>query len=344
MFRKIIFSLATYGFAFSVLPAQDWNSQNEPAKLLKKETRDFYKEGPVEAEIWEETVSLISPVSWEATEEPEIIGLEFERHADFLMPVRVLYFETLDGDQWKLGLSVFPSFDSNTLRIPGPQPEFYGEPFRALITKPKQRELVLTGTRNAAKLKEVFLPGTVWAGAFQDGKLQQLRIGDTDLPPAIEVSRLSAPFFTVTDPMSFQFNATCLNQPPVSLQVTPERLLGADMTIYNFMKELGGPPDENFDADWLEYVHSVWNIVVGVDQAVNVIAPLMDGRGAAGMLELESLSLGPDYEADLKALVKFGEEKAPPLPQPPPSGWNDILKSKLGEIPASQRTRNETQY
>lgn len=345
MSRTIICFLSATIFAASELPAQDWDSRNKPARLLKKETRDFYKEGPVTAEIWEETVSLVTPVRWEGTEEPEVIGLGLEGgDYNLLMPVKIISFTGGEDGSWSVRLSVFPAFDSNTLRIPGPRPEFYGEPFRALITKPKEREIVLTGTRNAAQLKSVFIPGTVWAGAFHEGRIRQLRLGDTDLPPAIEVSRLSAPFFTREDPMSFRFHATRLNESPVFLEVTPTRILGADMTIYSFMKELGGPPEEGYDDDWSEYVHSVWNIVVGVDQEVNAIAPLMEGRGAAGMLELESLDLGPDYEADLKALVAFGKEKAPPLPQPPPTGWNDILKTKLGDIPASQRTQNETQY
>jgi len=62
-----------------------------------------------------------------------------------------------------------------------------------------------------------------------------------------------------------------------------------------------------------------------------------EGRGAAGMLELESLSLVPSYEEDLEALIAFGEQDTPPVPARETVGWYSILENKLGEIPTSQR-------
>lgn len=303
-------------------------SRDKPPRILKKETRDFFKEGPVTAEVWEETVQLAAVTEWNPTYRRSEI--------DFLMPVKVISFQA-DGESWEVRCNLFPAFDSDTGRIPGPRPEFYGEPYRALITKPAQREIVLRGTNRAEAMRSVFIANTVWAGGFSEGRLQTLRTGWTAMPPNIEVSRLSPPHFTKDAPMRFRFSATRLNDTPVVLSLTPNRIVGADFTEYGTLADLGGPYPDSESLGWAKFEHRIWNLVVRSDQSIEVVAPLTAERGAAGMLELESFDLGPSYEEDLKALLSFGKEEAPLLPAAEDNVWNDIMNTKVGPVPIRQR-------
>jgi hypothetical protein len=301
-----------------------------PATLVKRETRDFFKAGPETAEVYEETVNLAPVTEW---------GPAYRRaEIDFQLPAKVVSLEERAGDAWELTLTVYPAFESNVYRIPGPAPEFYNEPYRALITRPVQREVRVQGTENGKKLASLFVPGTVWAATFSEGRLQEIRIGWHDSQPPYEVSRLSAPHVRRRDPLSFRFQVNRLLETPVIMEVTPDLITGVDYTVYDDIAELGGPPGDFSDAESMDTrVHSIWNVTVASDQRIRVVTPLIEGRGAAGSLELESLGLGPSFEEELKALAELSKYTAPGLAAPDSPDWFSIRDQVLGPVPESQR-------
>lgn len=304
-------------------------SGTTPATLVKRETRDFFKTGPETAEVYEETVNLAPATAW---------GPGYRRaEIDFRLPAKVAAFRVLDGDAWELDLTVYPAFESNLDRIPGPPPENYGEPHQALITRPVQREVKVTGTGKADPLRSLFVEGSVWAVAFSEGRVQELRIGWHDLEPPHEVSRLSAPHFRRGERMAFRFRLNRLLADPVPIEVVPDRIVGADWTRYDLIAEIGGEPGEDSDEEFEAYLHQLWNVAVGPDLLVKVVAPLTEGRGAAGSLELESLGLGPSFEEELKALTGMAKATAPPLDPPTDADWLPVVDHELGTIPEAQR-------
>lgn len=300
-----------------------------PATLVKRETRDFFKTGPETAEVYEETVNLTPVTEW---------GPAYRRaEIDFQLPAKVVSLEERVGDAWELILTVYPAFESNVDRIPGPAPEVHGEPYQALITRPVQREVRVRGTEHGKRFAALFIPGTVWAASFSEGRLQELRIGWHDLQPPYEVSRLSAPHVRRGNQLSFRFQVNRLLGNPVIMEVTPDLITGVDWTVYDLIAELGGAPGEFSDAAFETHVHRLWNVTVASDQRIRVVAPLMEGRGAAGSLELESLGLGPSFEEELKALAELSKYTAPELAAPDSADWFSIRDQDLGPVPESQR-------
>jgi len=144
--------------------------------------------------------------------------------------------------------------------------------------------------------------------------------------------------------MRFRFQATRLLAGPLVIDLVPDRVVGVDWTKYDLIAQLGGPPTAE-DQEMLEYFpyyaggvdHGIWNLLLKPDLTLAVVAPLMDGRGAPGMLELESMGLGPSFEEDLRALPEFAKMPLVPLPEPESPEWRTILAEPLGEIPLSQR-------
>ena len=114
-------------------------------------------------------------------------------------------------------------------------------------------------------------------------------------------------------------------------------------TMYEMMAELGGPKTDPDEAEWERELHKGWLITLSPDLTVRVVAPLLEGRGAAGMLELESLGLGPSFEEELKALEAMKSSQAPPLVPTEAPGWQSIFEKPLGEVPEGQRDP-ETQF
>jgi|GEM_PF-3983895 len=315
--------------SFSGTGRTDYIDRSEPARIARRETRDLFKIGAALTEIWEETLPVEPETAWN--------DAYLRAELDALLPAKILSFRLTTPPAWEATLRLFPAFDSNPERIPGPKPETYGELARALVSLPSQREVILKGDTNGETIRSVLVPNTVWATGFSEGRVQYLRTGWIDVPPMVEVSRLSPPRFTRGDPKSFRFAATRLNDTPALIDVTPGRIRGADFTDFLQIAMMGGPFGSGDEGDMNLYLQEQWNIELGSDQEVVVVAPLAEGRGAAGMLELESLSLIPSYREDLEALSAFGAQPAPDTPEANTPGWFSVLEQKVGEIPASQR-------
>lgn len=318
----------TYWVSIPGTGRAEFIAKTTPATLVKRENRDFFTTGPQTAEVYEETVSLFPLTQW---------GKEYRRaEIDFRLPAKVVSLQPGVDGGWELVLTVYPAFESNVDRIPGPAPEAHGEPYQALITRPVQREVRLKGTEGADRFAPLMVPGTVWAAAFSEGRLQELRIGWHDLEPPHEVSRLSAPQVRRGEALGFRFRVNRLLEDSVVLEVTPDLITGVDMTVYDMIAEIGGAPGEYSDEDFETYLHELWNITIESDQRVRVVAPLLEGRGAAGILELESLGLGPGFEEELKALDALAKSSSPVLDDLG-DGWISIRKQDLGPVPPSQR-------
>lgn len=302
----------------------EFNQTTIPARLLKKEQRNDLKLGPVNAEVYQETVPIAETTEW---------GASFRRaEIDFAMPVKVISFQELGESHWEVSFTVFPAFNSDVARIPGPKPEFYDDPYRALITMPGRREAKITGQGRIDEYRNLLQPGTVWAAGVSEGRLQALSIGYSRLPPEVECSPLSNPAFHRGDRLSFRFLSTKLDGSSVMLETTPDRIFGVDYTDYSNLARLRPMEDPG-----PEYVHpDEWNIVLNSRMDIVVIAPLMEGRGGAGMVELESLDLGDAYEQDLKTLRAFWKIPPPEFSNAD-AGWSLFLDVPMGEIPFSQR-------
>jgi len=303
------------------------------AQMLKKEKRNDLKLGPVNAEVYAETVPLFEETVWQA---------DFRRaEVDFALPAKVEEFRDGADGSWEVRFTVFPAFSSDTDRIPGPAPEFYDDPYRALISTPNRREVTLRGALRGNEYRLLLVPGTVWAAGFSEGRLQNLRIGYSWLPPEVECSPLSNPIFKQGDRLAFQFSASLLGGGVTRIGLTPDQILGADYTDYNNLARLR-PYDEHNQDELVgerEVFPDEWNLFLSSRLAITVVAPLMEGRGAAGMLELESLGLGDNYEEDLKALRSFWTVPPPEITAEDAGSWIRFLDKPLGEIPVSQRAR-----
>jgi hypothetical protein len=298
------------------------------ARLVIRETRqhDGYREL---VEVYEEMVPLAGETRWPAsrTDSDQVI-----------FPVKVESARSQDGTSWVVTFSVFPNFDSNLSRVgidPGTQgavPPSGKAVSRALISKPATQSVVLTGGVEAEKILAILKPGMVFEGYFSNGRLLSLQAGESGVP----ATHFSPPHFRPGDRMAFRFHATTLRGSDLVMEVEPDFVVGADYTDYGDMAKLGPPfskegyPENNKD------LHYYWSIEVASNLKVRVIAPLWEGRGGAGILDLESIDLGSSYEEDLKALNAFDKGRASLLGQPA-SGWRSIWAIRLGSIPQSQR-------
>jgi hypothetical protein len=301
----------------------------KPAKLLKRETRDFFGAGPETAEVFEERVALLPETTWNPG---------FRRaESDFRLPVKIVSLREGDGGAWEAALVAYPSFDSNPERIPGPAPEEFGNLYRILVTRPEQNELVLRGSGRFEAVSSVLIPGTVWAADFSEGRIAALRLGWRDIEPPYEVSRLSPPQFSSGELLRFRFLANRLLEEPVLLEFAPDEVVGADYTVYEQLADLGGAPGPDSDEEFEDYLHRLWNITLSPDLVLRVAAPLHEGLGGVGVLDLESIGLGPSFESDLRDLAKLAKAESPTLPETDEAGWRSIREAKLGPVPEAQR-------
>lgn len=297
-------------------------------RLVGRETRQHrgYREL---VEVYEEVVPLTGETRWPAS------GTDSDQ---VIFPVKVESVRGQDADGWVATLSVFPNFDSNPSRVGidrGTQGALNASGWavsRGLISKPATQSVTLAGGVGAERLLAILKPGMVFEGLFSEGRLQRLQAGETGVP----ATHFSPPHFRKGDRMAFRFHATTLRGSDLVVEVEPDAIVGADYTDYGDMAKLGPPFSKDGYPENSKDQHDHWSLAVSCDLRVRVIAPLWEGRGGAGILDLESIDLGSSYEEDLKALNAFRKANATRL-GPPASGWASIWEARLGSVPRSQR-------
>ena len=292
----------------------------------------------VTIEVYEETVALASTTPW-PMEQPDF--------PDVVLPVKVKSAQTTEGEGWRATFTVYPSFESNIDKyaFPYPSSNQMNDPafqvLRTLVSKPSLREITITGTSRAEQMIAVLKPGIVFNALFAGGKLYYLEAGDT-WPPIVPASRLSPPqFLNLLGLKTFRFHLTTLDGGHTLVEIMPDKITGADYTQYEPIARMGPPFDDQ--AGLPRWLMNEWSIEVHCDQTVHVVAPLMEGRGAPGMLELESISLDEsDYDREVAALKTFFEVEPPPLP--PDGNWNSIFEKPLGFVSEQQRVEESTPW
>ncbi len=226
-----------------------------------------------------------------------------------------------------------PSYNELTSGKAGARVRLYSRPDRVNV------RLLIAGPSPVLPLMS---PGLVYLAAFSKGELVRLSIGGDAWTESAPVSRLGAPVFKNEGKLVFGFAATEFTRDGsvTPIRVLPDRIAGADYTQYQLISDMGAPFDEYSPPEF----QGNWTLEIERDLTTTLLAPLYDGRGAPGMLELEGLSLDPapaaanpdniteeqfaafrDFIPPKTDATVFGE------------GWKSILEHKLGEIPAAQR-------
>jgi len=116
-------------------------------------------------------------------------------------------------------------------------------------------------------------------------------------------------------------------------------VVGVDWTVYDLIAQIGGDSEAEAEEDKeLEALNAqLWNLAVDSRLAITVLAPLTEGRGAAGSIELEGIDLVPTDEEEAKALADMAKAENPPAPIPDSPGWISNAEQDLGSVPESQR-------
>lgn len=305
-------------------------------RLLKRgpgEDPDSGEEVMIEA--YEETVAILPESRWPAA----------EAKAEKFFPAALLavgedaagnstadFQLFLQGDAYTGGYPFAePSFRELTSGKAGARVRLYSRP------EPVNFRLLVAGESTVLPLLQ---PGLVFLAGFSEGGLVRLSIGGDAWSEAAPVSTLGAPVFRRDEKLVFGFLATEVKGPGIPLRVLPDRIGGADYTKYDLISQMGAPFDEYSPAE----TQNSWTLHIERDLTTTLLAPLWDGRGAPGMLELEGLGLdtappGPDpenfTEEEYAAFRRNVSVKTDPAIFG--EGWRSILDGKLGEIPAPQR-------
>lgn len=214
---------------------------------------------------------------------------------------------------------------------PGPSIRLYSRP------SVEQHLLRIAGRSPVLPLLQ---PGLVFLGGFRDGGLVSLALGGDAWSESAPVSRLGAPVFRSGEALDFGFLATEMTGEGLPLAIRPDRVAGADYTRYDLIAQMGAPFGEYSPPEFQDN----WTLRISRDLSTDLLAPLYDGRGAPGMIELEGLSLDaapPVPDPDLFTAEQFAafRDKLPRKTDPAAFGgkWKSILEGKLGEVPPSQR-------
>ncbi|MEM6917089.1 MAG: hypothetical protein AAF491_11040, partial [Verrucomicrobiota bacterium] len=318
-----------------------------PTLQGKVPSQDPYTGELVTVELYEESVSVEETHLWP-------VESDDEARARFY-PLAVLQTQEADGF-FLVDFQIFPHGDSITTGYPFFIPPYDPDlganwpPARRLVSRPDQAVIRLkVPLAEASKLglANLMARGLVYLGRFEKGKLVRLSIGENYWSQTAPVSRLGPPLFARGDSMSFQFPATRLEGAATSISLTPDTITGVDFNNYEFLATMGPPYGEMSTPVELQ---NAWSLDIEGNLALSLVAPLMEGRGAAAMLELEGLSLDPvappfgepafsanDLEAFREVLpASFDLENLP-------AGWSSILREKIGPVPEGQRTP-ETDY
>ncbi len=229
-----------------------------------------------------------------------------------------------------------PSYNEITSGMPGARVRLSSRPDRVNV------RLLIEGPSPVLPLMS---PGLVYLAAFSKGTLVRLSLGGDAWTEAAPVSRLGAPVFKNEGKPVFGFAATEFTRDGAvtPIRVLPDRIAGADYTQYQLISDMGAPFDEYSPPEF----QGNWTLEIERDLTTTLLAPLYDGRGAPGMLEIEGLTLDPAPAAANPD--KITEERFAAfrgfIPQKTDAGvfgegWKSILEHKLGEIPAAQRARD----
>lgn len=293
-------------------------------------------------ELYEDDYAVLPETRWPS---PAIDG---SVHA---FSAAVLSSKPGPGGRWLVDLQLFPNGDANLSPYPFTGPSFReignGAAYniQRLISRPDRAsvrlEIDLAKGQPTTPPMEIIAPGMVFLAAFADGVLVRLSVGGDAWSEGAPVSRLSTPVFKRDEVLHFGFLATKITgETTTSITVIPDLVAGADYTKYSLIEAMGAPFDDFNTGDF----HTMWTLHFESDLTTRLLAPLYDGRGAPGMLELEGLDLDP-VAMDTGATVYTAEQLAALAELIPaaiesgnlPGGWNSIMQSKLGKIPASQR-------
>ncbi len=218
---------------------------------------------------------------------------------------------------------------------------------RRLISSPSNPNHTLSGTGNSANILGVLKPGCVFNVSFDEhGRMRGLSAGTDAFIYENPCSRLGhAAFLRENGLLAFRFKATTMTASPSLMRFTPNRISGADYTKYDLIENLGFPFDEA-TVNSAEYATD-WVVDLSCDQSIELIAPLYDGRGAPGMIELEGLQLDG---APVAAAVTMTRDEFADLPSPEWEAgelgpeWGVSLRNRIGPIPASQRVPEVLPY
>lgn len=306
-------------------------------KLLKRGPGEDPDSGEtVMIEAYEETVTILPESRWPA---PEAKAVDF-------FPAALLAIGEDPAGNTTADFQLFRNNDANKTGYPFVEPYYGGldtgmvGALIRLYSTPSivNVRLLISGQSTVLPLLQ---PGLVFLAGFSpEGSLVRLSIGGDARSESAPVSSLGAPVFRREEKLVFGFSATEVTGAGVPLHVAPDRIAGADYTKYNLLSQMGAPFDDYSPPEF----QSNWTLHIERDLTMTLLAPLYDGRGAPGMLELEGLSLdpapaGPDPDNFTEAqFAEFSQKLSEPTdPALFGEGWKSILATKLGDIPASQR-------
>ncbi|MCB1207538.1 MAG: hypothetical protein KDN18_25025 [Verrucomicrobiae bacterium] len=289
---------------------------------------------PVTIAVHEETVAVAAESRW-----PVKAAAPAEGEVRKFFPAAVIAAAPGTVD-----FQLFPNGDAPTFGYPFAEPSFREltsgkpAPLIRLASRPDRDVFRLVIEADSLPLS-LFQPGLVYLAAFKDGRLVELSTGGDAWGELSPVSRLGAPVFHRADVLEFAFPATLVNGGETLLKVKPGLIVGADYTNYGLIAQMGAPFDEYAPAEF----QSGWTLTISSEGKTTLAAPLYDGRGAPGMIELEGLSLdaAPPTAAAVYTPEQFkafrGALPGKLDPAAVGDGWKTILATKLGDIPAAQR-------
>jgi len=312
-------------------------------KLLKRGPgEDPYSGEEVMIEAYEETVEILPQSRW-----PDAAVNPSKYFAAALLAVG----EDTAGNT-TADFQLFMNSDANRNGYPFMEPYFGGVDVGMvgavirLYSNPSvvNFRLIISGPSAVLPLLQ---PGLVFLAGFSDGSLVRLSIGGDASSESTVVSSLGAPVFRRDQKLTFGFTATEVTGGGIPLHVIPDRIAGADYTKYALISEMGAPFDEYSPPEF----QNGWTLHIERDLTMTLLAPLYDGRGAPGMIELEGLSLdpapaGPDPENFTAEQYSAFTQKVPQKTDPLLFGeaWKSILDTKLGDIPEIQRVPETEGY
>ena len=298
-------------------------------------------------EIYETTVVISPSSAW---------PMASVDHFDAFFSARIDDSTEIGDDGWELSLTLLPNGDAIPFGIPFTEPSFSemisgkSTKIRRLIARPSASKHTISGDSNGANILSTLRPGMVAKAAFHKGSIVEFSTGGDAWAAASPTSRLSIPAVKSYDEISFFFHASSMNGFPCHIMLTPDRIRGADYTDYSLIENMGAPFQTGIYNE--KENQTGWTIYVKCDQTIEIAAPLYDGRGAPGMLELEGISLEPKSDALLAGtsiqaesgsgttmtVEEFSRLPPPSLEtHPAPAGWIPLTERKLGTIPEAQR-------